>query len=208
MPGQLGVLQRQLGQLVLGDLDRAACFLHSLAKFSHLTDSHARIVGDDHHAAVLPRLVERGDELAFLRSIHFCSLHLAERALSARIPRVAPCRLVGRRFRYPSSPCASDATVQTQEVRIGANRTPANPSPVSCRPSSEALGRKVPAPAISDRFGREPNRPAARTPGLGPEILQFIARVQASSDDCTRHSDARRLDLDARRPGSSSRRPS
>src|SRR6185295_9377944 len=70
-------LERQFGQPVLGNLDGAACGLHPLAILGHLSDGHARIVGDDESTDTLPGLVEIAHEFALSRSIHLCSLHLA-----------------------------------------------------------------------------------------------------------------------------------
>src|SRR5215831_3018632 len=131
-----GAFQRQHGETVLGDLDCAAGFFHALAKLGHLRDSHARVVGNYQHAAVLPCLIEGGNELAFLCSIHclltpsrgmdlrwfFRGLHLA----------VA---------RDDASPVPFRASATLGADPTGADRRDSHPrqsSPVSCWPSGEA----------------------------------------------------------------------
>jgi len=43
---------------------------HLTAKIRHFRDGQAGLLGDDHQLAFFSRLVQRGDQLFFLRSLH------------------------------------------------------------------------------------------------------------------------------------------
>src|SRR5262249_15983543 len=132
-----------------------------------------RVVGDNQHAAVLPRLVEGGDEFAFLRSIH-CLLTPSRGNGPLLVADSAGCTLpsVPRRRFYPS---------------LSARQQPTAPHPIAPHPRQSpprqpvsrlmlALSRLKPgspAPAISDRSAGRPHRrhPA---PGHAPGTLQLF----------------------------------
>src|SRR5262249_57475427 len=54
----------------LSDLTGAAGRFHAFAILGHLSDRHARVVGNDDGPDTLPGLVEGAYEFALLRSIH------------------------------------------------------------------------------------------------------------------------------------------
>ena len=97
--------QRQLGQPVLGHLDRPASLLHALAELGHLARPSCPCSGPRRSRRCLPRLVERRNELAF-SALSTGSLRLAAGALrgAASFRGLHLAVRCGRRFGSRPSP--------------------------------------------------------------------------------------------------------
>src|SRR5262249_34432848 len=117
----------------------------------------------DDHAAVLPLGIERRHELALFSSIHRLTPSCAQ----------APLRGAWRGLHLPPAPRRREPVLP---ARPSARCRPpgpleawpatshiARPLCVSCRPTSDGLGREPPAPAISDRSGRGAFAPRHRS---------------------------------------------